>query len=52
MATIEKIDKRYMVLYDDDNKVVASEVIPPSGKTLVLEVRLLNIAKENGLRVR
>ena len=51
MATIQKTGN-YMVLFNDENKRVAYEQIPMSGKTLQIEVKLYNIAKAMGLRVR
>lgn len=51
MAAIQK-SGNYIILFDDDNKRVAHEEIPVSGKTLQIEVKLFNVAKSMGLKVR
>ena len=51
MAVIQKLNG-YMVLFDDQNKLVKSEEIPISGKTLILEVKLQNLARNMGMRIK
>ena len=50
-ATIQR-QANYLVLYGPDNKRIAHEQIPVSGKTLQIEVKLFNLAKSMGLKVR
>lgn len=50
-ATIQR-QQNYLVLYGPDNKRIAHEQIPVSGKTLQIEVKLENIARDLGFKVR
>ena len=50
-GTIEK-NGNFLVLSGPDNKRITHEEIPMSGKTLQIEVKLANIARELGLTIR
>lgn len=50
-AVIQR-EANYLVLFGPDNKRIAYEQIPASGKTLQIEVKLYNLAKRLGFKVR
>jgi hypothetical protein len=54
MATIERdsFTRRHLCLIHDNGSILASEEIPASGKTLQIEVKLYNLARELNLKVR
>lgn len=45
-------ERNYLVLFGPNNKRLAWEEIPASGKTLIAETRLYIKAKSLGLKVR
>jgi len=49
-AVIQR-DRNYLVLFGPNNKRIAWEEIPTSGKTLIAETRLYIKAKSLGLKV-
>lgn len=51
MAYIRRHDN-FLILFDDTNKVIQSEQIPFSGKTLIQEVKLQNVARDMGLKIK
>lgn len=51
MAIIQKVGN-YLILFGDDNHVLASREIPISGKTLIIRVQLSNIASAYGVKAR
>jgi hypothetical protein len=50
-AVIQR-ERNYLVLFGPDNKRIAHEEIPVSGKTLQIEVKLQLLAKRLGFKVR